>query len=74
MITDLRDSLLALGGATVLVALSGLALDNDLVLNLGLKSTGAVLITYATVALGLAVANVVKVVQTISRAVQKGGK
>ncbi|WP_425985896.1 hypothetical protein [Brevundimonas sp. TWP1-2-1b1] len=74
MIHDLRDSLLALGGATVLVALSGLALDNDLVLNVGLKATGAVLITYATVALGLAVANVVKVVQTVSRAVQKGGK
>lgn len=74
MIRDLRDTLLALGGATVLVALSGLALDNDLVLNIGLKATGAVLITYAAVALGLAVANIVKVVQTVSRAVQKGGK
>lgn len=74
MIRDLRDTLLALGGATVLVALSGLALDNDLVLNIGLKSAGGVLLAYGAVALGLAVANVVKVVQTVSRAVQKGGK
>ena len=74
MIRDLRDTLLALGGATVLVALSGLALDNDLVLNIGLKATGGVLLAYGAVALGLAVANVVKVALTVRKAVQKGGK
>ena len=56
------------------MALSGLALDNDLVLNIGLKATGGVLLAYGAVALGLAVANVVKVALTVRKAVQKGGK
>lgn len=71
MITDLRDSLLAIGGATVMVALAGLALDNALILNIGLKAAGVTLLAYGAVALTIAAANVVKVVQTVRKAVSK---
>lgn len=74
MTTDIRDALLATGGATVMVALAGLALDNDLILNVGLKATGAVLIGYSAIALGLAIAHAVKVALTVQKAVIKGGK
>lgn len=70
MIRDFRDALLSLGGATVLVALAGLALDNTLILNVGLKATGGVLLAYGAVALGLAIANVLTVVQTVRKAVK----
>ena len=67
MIRDLRDALLAFGGATVMVALAGLALDNNLILNIGLKSAGGVLLAYGAVALIVAVANVVTVVKAVSK-------
>lgn len=54
-----------------MVALAGLALDNDLILNTGLKATGGVLIAYSAVALGIAAANVVSMVQTVRKAVTK---
>ena len=65
MIRDVRDALLALGGATALTALAGLALHNDLILTVGLNSTGIVLLTYAGVALGVAGANIVSVIRSI---------
>lgn len=71
MIRDLRDALLSLGGATVMVALAGLALDNALILNIGLKATGVTLLAYALAGLSLFVANVVAVVQTVRKAVAK---
>lgn len=67
MIRDLRDALLSLGGATVMVALAGLALDNSIILNIGLKSAGGVLLAYGAVALIVAVANVVKVAKAVSK-------
>jgi len=67
MIRDVRDALLALGGATTLTALAGLALHNDLILTVGLNSTGIVLLAYAGVALGVAGANIVSVVRSIGR-------
>ena len=67
MIHDLRAALLAAGAATVLVALAGLALDNHLILNIGLKSAGGVLLTYGAVALIVAVANVVTVVKGMAK-------
>lgn len=71
MIRDLRDAFLSLGGATLMVALAGMALDNPLILNIGLKATGATLLAYALAGLGLFVANVVAVVQTVRKAVAK---
>lgn len=67
MIRDVRDALLALGGATALTSLAGLALHNDAILTVGLNSTGIVLLAYAGVALGIAAANIVTVIRSIGR-------
>lgn len=72
MIRDVRDALFAIGGATVFIALAGLALDNPVILNIGLKSAGVTLIAYSAVALGVAGANIVSVVQTVVKAVSNG--
>lgn len=71
MIRDVRDALLALGGATALTALAGLALHNDLILTVGMNSTGIVLLTYAGVALGVAGANAFMVAKTLVERVRK---
>lgn len=63
MITDLRDTLFAIGGATVLVTLGGLALDNTLILTIGLRAAGVTLLAYGAVALAIAGANVVQIVR-----------
>lgn len=65
MIRDVRDALFAIGGATVFVALAGLALHNDLILTVGLNSTGIVFLAYAGVAFGVAGANIVAVIRSI---------
>lgn len=54
-----------------MVALAGLALDNAVILNIGLKAAGGVLLAYGAVALAAASANIVKVVQTVRKAVAK---
>lgn len=63
MITDLRDTLFAIGGATVLVTLGGLALDNTLILTIGLRAAGVTLLAYGAVALAIAGANVIQIVR-----------
>lgn len=63
MIKDIRDMLFSIGAATVLVALGGLALDNTLILTIGLRAAGVTLLAYGAVALAIAGANVVQIVR-----------
>jgi hypothetical protein len=63
MIKDARDALFSIGGATVLTALAGLALDNTLILTIGLRAAGVTLLAYGAVALAIAGANVVQIVR-----------
>ena len=63
MIKDIRDMLFSIGAATVLAALGGLALDNTLILTIGLRAAGVTLLAYGAVALAIAGANVVQIVR-----------
>lgn len=63
MIKDIRDMLFSIGAATVLVTLGGLALDNTLILTIGLRAAGVTLLAYGAVALAIAGANVVQIVR-----------
>lgn len=63
MITDLRDGLFAAGASTAFVAVGGLALGSNLIMTVGIRACGVVLLTYGLVAFGLTVANGVAVVR-----------
>jgi hypothetical protein len=68
MIRSILEVLLSIGMAALFVALAGLALDNTIILNVGLKLTGIAMLIYA----GASVANAIETLWTARKVVKRG--